>query len=240
VKDTEMRGDEFPAGVTDSELLSYLEGEAGNDLAERIEKSEELLQRVQQLERETAWLTANLYRHTCPDTDELGDLHLNLLPEAKARAIERHLAHCPYCSRELVQYRDFLGDPPAQPGLTKRIITLLAEFLDSTSPSENALAPAYGLRGKRDRLSVFRADGLQISLEAQDDVEKPGHQAIVGVITGSAATPLSIDLWREGEYLYTARADRTGGFTLPALLPGVYELIIKGAGVIVHIQTFSL
>lgn len=234
-----MTGDPFPSGITDTELLTYIEGEATDELVKRIEQSKTLLQRVRRLEQETKWLTANLFRQACPNTDDLGDFHLGLLPEAQVRSIEQHLAHCPYCSRELVQYQDFLGDPPEQPSLAKRVVLSLARLLDETLLPQQMLSPAYSLRGE-DSVTLYQANGLQISLDVQEDVEKPGHKSIVGVITGADAQAFTVDLWQDGEYLDTALIDETGGFTLSALLPGVYELIIKGADVIVHIQSFSL
>jgi hypothetical protein len=235
-----MKNDTFPAGMTDAELIAYIEGEADVQLAESIEQSEALSQRARQLAQEINWLKASLFRRTCPDADELGDFHLGLLPRTRVRAIEGHLPRCPYCVRELAQYRDFLGDPPTQPGLAKRIVIAVARLLDSTLPSQQALAPAYALRGEGAKLTLYEADGWQISLDVQEDVERPGYQSIIGVVTGPDAHTFSVDLWQEGEHVDTAPVDKTGGFTLPALLPGVYELIIKGTSVIVHIQSFSL
>jgi hypothetical protein len=234
-----MKSGAFPVSITDAELLAYIEGEADAPLVEQIEQSEALSRRVRQLQREIRWLTANLFRLTCPDADELGDFHLGLLSEPQSRITEQHLARCPFCTRELVQYQDFLGDPPTQPGLAKRVIVALAKLLDSTFPSEQALAPAYVLRGEDAGLTLYRAAGLQISLDVQEDVEEPGYQSIVGVITGASAPRLTVDLWQEGEYLDSVPVDESGDFTLSALLPGVYELIIKGADVFVHIQSFS-
>jgi hypothetical protein len=235
-----MKNDASLASITDAELIAYIEGEADVQLVQLIEQSEVLSRRARQLERETTWLTAQLFRCNCPGADELGDFHLGLLPATQARDIQQHLVHCPHCSRELAQYRDFLGAPPVQPGLAKRIVIAVARLLDSALSPKPALAPAYALRGEGAKLTLYEADGWQISLDVQEDVEKPGYQSIIGVVIGPDVHTFSVDLWREGEHLDTVPVDKTGGFVLPALLPGVYELIIKGTSVIVHIQTFSL
>lgn len=231
--------DAFPPDVTDADLLAYIEGEASEQLAELVQHSEPLSRRVQQLRRESEWLTAHAFRRTCPDTDELGDFHLGLLPGKRARAIEQHLARCPFCSREMVQYERFLGGSSGQPGLAKRLIVSVAKLLDGALPSGQPPAPAYALRGE-EGLVLYQTDRLQISLDVQDDVEKAGHKSIVGVITGEDAPALSVDLWKEDLYLDTASVDETGGFTLSGLLPGDYELIIKGVDIILLIQSFSL
>ncbi len=240
MKGTGSKSGASPASITDAELIAYIEGETDAQLAERIEQSAALSQRVRQLRQEINWLTANSFRRTCPDADELGDFHLGLLPANRVRAIEQHVARCPHCSRELAHYQDFLGDPPAQPNLVKRVVVSLARLLDAARLSEQALSPAHVLRGEGAKLALYQAGDLQISLDVQQDVEKSGYQSIVGVITGTDAHTLTVDLWQEGEYVDTSPVDETGGFTLPALLPGVYELIIKGTDVIVHVQSLSL
>jgi hypothetical protein len=230
--------DTFPPDVTDAELLAYIEGESDGELVERIKQSDMLSKRVHQLRQEIKWLTAHSFRRTCPDTDELGDFHLGVLSAARARAIEQHLARCPFCAREMVQYGRFLGEPPEQPGLVRRVIVSLAKLLDNGLSSGQPLKPAYALRGE-EGLVLYQTDRLQISLDVQDDVEKAGYKSIVGIITGEDAHALSVDLWKEGQYLDTASVDETGGFTLSGLLPGDYELIIKGIDIIVLIQPFS-
>jgi hypothetical protein len=235
-----MKNDASLANITDAELIAYVEGEANVQLVQLIEQSETLSRRARQLERDITWLTTQLFRCNCPDADELGDFHLGMLPATQARDIQQHLARCPHCSRELAQYRDFLGAPPAQPGLAKRIVVAVAKLLDSVLPPEQALAPAYALRGEGTKLMLYEADGWQISLDVQEDVEKPGYQSIIGVVIGPDVHTFSVDLWQEGEHLGTVPVDEIGGFALPALLPGVYELIIKGTQVIVHIQSFSI
>jgi hypothetical protein len=102
------------------------------------------------------------------------------------------------------------------------------------------LSPAYSLRGEEDTLALYQAGDLHISLDVQEDVEKPDRQAIIGIILGADLHTLTVDLWRDDQYLHTAYVDKTGGFTLSALLPGTYELIIKGADAIVHVQSLSL
>lgn len=228
-----------PSSVTDAELIAYIEGEADGKLAKLVEQSAPLSQRVWQLRQEIEWLTAHAFRRACPDTDELGDFHLGLLDQARVRAIEQHLARCPFCSREMVQYERFLGKAPDQPSLTKCITVSLAKLLDTLLPSGRPLTPAYALRGE-EGLVLYQTDRLQISLDVQEDVEKAGHKSIVGVITGEDAPVLSVDLWKEDQHLDTASVDETGGFTLSALLPGSYELIIRGADIIVLIQPLSL
>jgi hypothetical protein len=235
----DLKSDTFPADITDAELLAYIEGDADGQIVELVERSEALSLRVQQLRREVEWLTAHSFRRTCPGADDLGDFYLGLLPKAKARAIKEHLTRCPFCSRELVQYKVFLGDPPKQPGLVKRIVVSLARLLDSALPPGQALAPAYALRGEA-KVMLYQAGDLQISLDVQEDIEKLGYWSIVGIVTGPETHLLSVDLWQEDAHLNTVPVDETGGFTLPALLPGVYELIVKGADVIIHIPSFSL
>jgi hypothetical protein len=220
-------------------LIAYIEGEADEHIVGLIERSKFLSQRAQQLCQEVKWLTAHSFRRACPDADELGDLYLGLLSRARARAVERHLIRCPFCSRELAQYKDFLGDVPIQPSLAERVVVSLAKIWDGSFLPGQPLAPAYALRGE-EGLVLYQTDRLQVSIDVQEDVEKSGHKSIIGIITGKDALTLSVDLWQRDQYLDTAPVDETGGFTFSALLPGAYELVIRGSDLIVLVQRFSL
>jgi anti-sigma factor RsiW len=45
-------------------------------------------------------LTRKLYRKDCPTLDGLAEMHLGLLPEARAGAVRAHLHACPHCQAE--------------------------------------------------------------------------------------------------------------------------------------------
>ena len=50
-------------------------------------------------------LTAQLYRITCPSSEELGEYHLHMLPAEQTTAVAQHLRTCPHCTRELAELK---------------------------------------------------------------------------------------------------------------------------------------
>lgn len=126
-----MNNDVFVSEIGDAELLAYLDGAADADVAAKIEGSEVYLRRSKELARMNKRLTAQLYRHTCPDSLELGEYHLGMLMQEKARAIEAHLAECPHCARELAQLSEYMAAerPDSEPNLTTRLKNKAAGLL---------------------------------------------------------------------------------------------------------------
>jgi hypothetical protein len=56
-------------------------------------------------------LESTVSRLHCPGSQVLGNHHLGLLTNAKASAINEHLAECPYCEAELEALKRFLIEP---------------------------------------------------------------------------------------------------------------------------------
>ena len=105
-----MTGNASEPIFKDEQLLAYLDGEAGPEVAAQIEASAAGKRRAGELAGLQSRLISRLYRATCPDSEILGEYHLGLLPDQQAREIEAHLRDCSPCVHELVQLRDFLDE----------------------------------------------------------------------------------------------------------------------------------
>ena len=69
--------------LDDTQIISYVEGEADNVTVAHIKKCSYCAERASQLTLFQNRLRARLYRSTCPSSMELGDFHLRLLPESQ-------------------------------------------------------------------------------------------------------------------------------------------------------------
>ena len=169
-----MANNTNPNKIEDRQLLAYLDGEADKETADRIEASEEYLQRARELARMENHLKAQLFRVDCPEAMELGEYQLGLLNRKRSKGIEQHIKECPHCARELDQLRAFLqeGMPQAKEtwlnGVKVLIARLLGETQESSMQGGLALSPVYvSLRGESRRPMTLEADGVLIMLEFQ-------------------------------------------------------------------------
>lgn len=232
--------DEPVSDLSDGQLLAYLDGLAAPEITQRIEQSEQLRRRAQALARFQTRLGGRLFRQTCPDAQTLGDYYVASLNRVETRRISQHIRGCPHCARELASFQLFLGQPPTQSGLGHQFKVWVAQLLKPPADLGN-LQPALALRGGIPEPLVFGAeDGVEVALNVQVDAPTPGRKTIVGLIDTVENEQIFADLHQEGGYVTTARVDTSGNFMLEGLLPGTYELILRNATFLIHIQRFTI
>ena len=188
-------------------------------------------------------LMAALYRITCPDSATLGNFHLNLLPQQETATISAHMAICPHCTEEINQLKQFLAETAAsiEPTAVERIKVWIAKRLPSSDHGRGPLGtPAFALRGNDTGPLMYEAGDAQLSLEVQDDPERPGRKSILGLILGIDTVGVMANLWREGNVKTAVAIDELGNFSLSGLEPGKYELILSGKEVEIHVQDLSI
>ena len=235
----------------DRELLAYLDDEADIRVVEHIEQCPHCRDKVRRLSRFQDRLTAQLYRLTCPSPDELGDYHLNVLPPDRASAVTMHLATCPHCTREIVQLKDYLSKlaPTLESGplkrVKKRVKVLVARLINNGPVGGSMWQPTLGtvgmaVRGADDGPDIYTADDVQVAVEVQDDAERPGRKAILGLVIGAKPDGLKAHLWRVEQPIAIVSVDELGNFVFPNLNRGSYELILSGPEVEIHIQKLEI
>jgi hypothetical protein len=240
-----------PPELSDRELLTYIDGEADQQVVAHLERCPHCRERARRLARLQDHLTAQLYRVVCPSPLELGEYHLGLLPRDQAAAVARHLAECPHCAREVAQLKEYLTDlaPALEPGPLERIkertrilvARLVNGGLEAGLLGQPALAPAYaGVRGEGGEPYLYQTDDVQIAIEVQDDAERPGRKAILGLVIGVEPSGLKTHLWQAEQRVAVVSVDELGNFVIPNLAPGRYELILSGPEVEVHIQELQV
>lgn len=239
-----------PPELEDAQLLAYLDGEADPATAEHLEKCAHCRERTERLALLSDHLTASLYRATCPSPVELGEYQLRLLDRGDAAAIRGHLAECPHCSREVGQLEIYLGElaPDLEIGLLERmregvrvVIARLTNGVAGGMVGQPALSPAYaGLRGAEAEPLVYQAEGAQIVVEVQADAERPGRQAVLGLVMGMDTSELVAHVWRTEERVTAVPVDELGNFVVRDLTSGRYDLILSGPEVEIHVQELGV
>ena len=170
----------------------------------------------------------DLARLPRPSPFELGEYALGLLPAAAAARIKAYLALHPHAAAEVALLQTYLaqGEPTVQPapGPLARLQTLVMTLLHAAGP-EGVWA---GTRGAADA-AVYQAGDWQVVLDSDDDAQQPGRFVLSGLLLGAetaaqaSATLLSA---HAPSFSVTAPLDEFGNFTLPNLLPDVYDLIL--------------
>ncbi len=231
--------------IGDAELLAYLEGDAEKEVVEQIERSTVYQERLETLKEQERRLRALLYRGTCPDAHELGQFELKMLDAEPAALVAQHVESCPHCALELEELRGFLKDvaPELEYSLLERVRVLIARLAPDPgrmSGDRQPIPSLAGMRGTDDGPLVYESDGVQVSLEVQDDAGGAGRKSMLGLITGAEATGWQATLWQEdgplAELVQTQEIDDLGNFVLEGLLPGSYSLTLRGEEIEVVVQ----
>src|SRR5437868_5479493 len=101
-----------PPAISDEQLLSWIDGDTtgdtARDVAEHVQQCAYCRARAEQLARLQQQLAAQLYRVVCPPPLELGEYHLGVLAPDRVATVEKHLAECLHCAREMQDLQGYL------------------------------------------------------------------------------------------------------------------------------------
>lgn len=240
-----------PPELADTELLTYLDGGADAQVAGHVEQCAHCRSRAQNLARLQERLTQRLYRLDCPSPLELGEFHLGILAPEQIVAITQHLSECPHCSHEIAGLKGYLTElaPTLELGLLERardqvqvlIARLVGEDKGNGRLGQPVLAPAFGgLRGEEDAPYLYEADGVQVTIEVQDNAEQGDRKVLLGLVIGIEPHEMEAHLWQAGRLVTSVAVDELGNFVLPHLIPGHYELILSSPEIEIHIQDLAV
>lgn len=208
--------------LDDTQIISYVEGEADNDIVAHIKQCPYCTERSRQFSLLQQRMTARLYRSTCPSSMELSEYHLGLLSDSQELVMAQHVRQCPHCRREIAELKEFLAEPDVQPDVLTTARVLYARLVDTGSTS------AFGaLRGESKGPLTFEADGVVITLDVQ-----PGSNSLVSILGQLAAddqdewTGAKVELQQNDSPLLTASVDDLGAFRFEAVRPMATKFII--------------
>ena len=215
--------------LDDTQIISYIEGEADNVIVAHIKECPYCAERANRLALMQNQLRARLYRSTCPSSMELGDLHLGLLPDSRKPVVAQHVRECPHCRRELAELQGFLAEPDVQSGLLEPVKRLVAQLINSGS------APAFGaLRGESKGPLTFEADGVVITLDVSSGPN--GQMSILGQVAADDQdqwTGANVELQQVDIPPLTTSLDDLGAFRFEAVRPGATKFIITSTDSVV-------
>lgn len=234
-----------PPEVTEAELIAAIDGEADSATLAHLASCPHCAARARSIGQFQDHLRHTLFRQCCPPPETLGDYHFGLLKPARRRAIAAHLATCPHCTRELAELEAYLAElrPELEPGLVERVRVLVARLISTgTGGVGLGLQPAYGgLRGNEEAgPALYEADGYQVSLMIDADLNHPGRQVILGLVTGESTTGMDVHLNVDGHLVRATAVDEAGNFVLDELEPGTYQLILRHPALEIKIEPVTI
>jgi len=210
--------------LDDSQIVSYIEGEADESVVAHIKDCPYCSEKVTQWTLLQNSLRKQLYRVTCPTSMELGDYHLKLLPDPQALIVAQHVRECPLCRREVAELEGFLGPQITDNGLLRTAKVLIARLIGE----ENGFMPSpAALRGEVKGPLTLEADGIVIVLDIQQ--ADGGVVNILGQIAADDQdrwTGALVELSQDGKLEFSTTVDDLGAFQAEGIMAGSKELQI--------------
>ena len=209
--------------LDDTQILSFIEGEADDAVAAHIKECPYCSEKARQWTRLQNRLKKQSYRVTCPTPMELGDYHLDYLPDPQKLVVAQHLRECALCRREVTVLEGFLIDLAPESSLLGTAKVLVARLMGGQA--ENGLAPA--LRGEAKGPLTFEVDSTVIILDIQS--AKDGKVDILGQVAAEDQdqwTEALVELRQGGQLEFSSRVDDLGAFQAEGIIPGPKELQI--------------
>jgi hypothetical protein len=221
-----------PDAIQDWELVAYADGEELERVSEHVGRCPACRARLREYATIEQELQQLLFGSDCPSPDTLRDHHLGYLSTEERQHVEAHLETCPHCAAELADLAQFaaLEEEVRSSTLLDRAhqvaeqVRLTVAQLMSPAP-----LPLPALRGETREVLLFEADGVALSLNLEQ--ETTGRYTLFGQILSS--DPIG---FTEGQIRLRAQEgdmepiqadiDTNGGFALPELRPGIYQLSV--------------
>lgn len=231
-----------PPELQSEQIAASLDGEADDRVRQHLERCTYCRTKAVAMAHGQNEMRAMFFRRVCPTSDELRDYHFDLLDEAERVEITRHLYTCPHCTHDLFALRKFIAQEvviAAQPTpsllgtVLEQIRFVVAELIQGGG---SAMQPAYGVRGDQsDQNLIYHAGDVRIGLDIQPDVNQLGRKEIIGSIVGLRMADITVSLWRDDHLLSSTKVDSLNSFTFSALQTAIYELLINGEALKIHI-----
>ena len=179
------------------------------------------------------WLAMRLNRVDCPTSLELSEFEAGILAADLRLPIEQHLLECPACRKELNFLRNFLVEKAdAEKKLVPVVVKRLIARLQNAGSAFQA-KPAWGaLRGSVGEQLVYQVDAIQVVLEVQEDVVRPDHKTMLGLVLGlDLGQPITVQLARDGIEVATVPLDALGNFVFQSLPTAIYQITLLSSDI---------
>lgn len=225
--------------LDDTQIVSYIEGEADESVVTHIKECPYCGERAAQWTLLQNSLRKQLYRITCPTPMELGNYHLGFLPGPQKLVVAQHVRECPLCRREVAELEEFLGPQITDDGLLGTAKVLIARLIGG----ESGFMPSHAaLRGEVKGPLTFEADGIVIVLDIQQ--VDGGMVNILGQVAADDQdqwTGALVELNQAGTLEFSTTVDDLGAFHAEGIIAGSKELrIISKDGSLIVFSSFEV
>ena len=209
-----------PGTVRPDDLVMFALGEADAGTASHIAECPRCGPDARAYTEMAGQVRAHRFRSTCPDSIELGEYALGILPAATMQSVAAHMIDCPHCLAESRSLAAFVAEPEPAPRRTslgaalRRLVALpsapppLAGALRGVPSTERVLWQAEGIRFAID--ARREGVGRSISLVAEAGINAPENVRVL--------------LSRGWEVVAEVLMDDLGFATFAAVPPGSYQI----------------
>jgi anti-sigma factor RsiW len=214
-----------PTEIREGDLMAYVDGVAEETVARHIRRCPACTRQVEALAGLRVTLASTLYRHTCPESDQLIAYYQGELEGNQKLVVVQHLRQCPHCARELAALAR-----EARAGLRERLRAAI-EMVEATLvvPQTRATVVRDAPEAARSERRVYRAGETEITLGQRLAWAQPGRWDLFGAVHVGGRVPETIgaaraELYRGEGLVAVAAVDSGGQFTFAGVEPADYDL----------------
>jgi len=235
-----------PGAIQDWELEAYADGDVSPHVVEHLSRCPACRAWLAEALSLEGRLRQALYRFDCPSPDTLRDYYWGYLAAEQQRQVEHHLDRCPHCTAELAELTEFVTAERTESSdaLLSRARQAAAQLrlvvARIVSPARRPVLdlrgdPALALRSETRDVLLFSAGDTALSVNLEQ--ETTGAYTLFGQVLSPPAALSPGDRVRLTAYRGTKEPQEiatpvqvllnaNGGFALPNLRSGVYQLVV--------------
>jgi hypothetical protein len=176
-----------PTEIQEGDLMAYVDGVAGETVVQHVRRCPACARQVQALAGLGSALAANLYRHTCPESDQLIAYHQGELEGNEKLVVAQHLRECPHCARELAGLAR-----EERVSLRERLHAAIETVEAVLVPPRAQVAAVRDAETTRPEPRVYRAGEIEITLSQQAVWAQPGRWDLSGQVRVGGQVPDTI------------------------------------------------
>jgi anti-sigma factor RsiW len=214
-----------PAEMGDGDLMAYVDGTADEAIVHHVRLCPACTRQAEELARLQAMLTANLYRRSCPTSEQLIAYRYGELQGGEHLVVAQHLRQCPHCARELAALSHAERRGPGE------WLRTTIEVVEAALVTPHVQAAGVRTIPGRDRSTpqVYRADGVEVIVNQHPSRTHPHQWDLVGLVHVAGQVPATIgearaELYRGEGLIAIEQVSPRGQFTFAGLEPAGYDL----------------
>ncbi len=238
-EDAEVMDDacDRPGHIRAEDLMAFVDGTADEVTREHIRHCHACAREAQEMATLEAILSAGLYRYSCPSFEQLYAYQQGELVDSDYLIVSRHVRQCPHCAQELAalarEERRSLGE---------RLHATLQVI--SARPMGLQIQPA-GARGQgaedSPRPEIYGAGEVELLVTLRPAVFQPGEYDLAGLVHTGGQVPQAVgtakvELYRGQDLVAITSVSPRGQFTILAVEPGCYELVLLWEHREIHLE----